>query len=135
MADVQGSNSGTVIGADTFIKGEMTVESIARILGKFEGTIKAKGQVDVADKAVCQADVEAAKVEIDGQVVGNIVAREKAQLNGTAKVEGDMLASKLVVNEGAAFKGHLHVGPDAVKSGAAPKPVQPRPEPKDQDKK
>ena len=40
---------------------------------------------------------------------------EKAQLNGTAKVVGDLTAKKLVVIEGAAFKGMVHVGPDAVK--------------------
>jgi cytoskeletal protein CcmA (bactofilin family) len=141
MADVQSSDSGTVIGADTVIKGEMTVENRARILGRFEGTIQAKGQVEVADKAVCKADVEAATVQVDGLVEGNITAKDKASLNGTAKVVGDLVASKLVVSEGAAFKGHLHVGPDAIKASAsagAPAQQQPAKGPKgpeDQGKK
>ena len=126
MADVQGNSSGTVIGADTVIKGEMTVENRARILGRFEGTIQAKGQVEVADKAICKADVEAATIQVDGLVEGNIRAMDKAHLNGTAKVVGDMVAAKLVVSEGAAFKGHLHVGPDAVKGGGSPRPQQPQ---------
>ena len=125
MADVHSSDSGTVIGADTVIKGEMTVENRARILGRFEGTIQAKGQVEIADKAICKADIEAATVQVDGLIEGNIKALDKAHLNGTAKVVGDLVASKLVVSEGAAFKGHLHVGPDAVKAGAAPRPQQP----------
>ena len=126
MADVQGSDKGTIIGADTVIKGEMTVENRARILGRFEGTIQAKGQVEIADKAVCKADVEAATIQVDGQVEGNMKATDKAHLNGTAQIVGDLVASKLVVSEGAAFKGHLHVGPDAVKTGAAaPRPQQP----------
>jgi cytoskeletal protein CcmA (bactofilin family) len=124
MADAHESGSGTIIGADTVIKGEMTVEKRARILGRFEGTIQAKGQVEVADKAVCKANVEAATVQVDGQVEGNITAKDKAHLNGTAEVVGDLIASKLVVTEGAAFKGHLHVGPDAVKGGGAPRPQQ-----------
>ena len=126
MADVHGNDTGTVIGADTVIKGEMTVENRARILGRFEGTITAKGQVEVADKAVCKANVEAATVQVDGQVEGNITAKDKAHLNGTAKVVGDLIASKLVVSEGAAFKGHLHVGPDAVKGGMEARPQQPQ---------
>ena len=129
MADVQ--SSGTVIGADTVIKGEMTVENRARILGRFEGTIQAKGQVEVADKAVCKADVEAATVQVDGQVEGNIKASDKAHLNGTARVVGDLVASKLVVSEGAAFKGHIHVGPDAMKGGGGQRPQQPPKAPKD----
>ena len=135
MADAQGSGSGsgTVIGADTVIKGEMTVENRARILGRFEGTITAKGQVEVADKAVCKANVEAATIQVDGVVEGNIKATDKASLNGTARVVGDLIASKLVVSEGAAFKGHIHVGPDAVKAGA-PQPQAPKGTP-DQGKK
>ncbi len=138
MADVHSSDSGTVIGADTVIKGEMTVENRARILGRFEGTIQAKGQVEIADKAICKADIEAATVQVDGVIEGNIKALDKAHLNGTAKVVGDLVASKLVVSEGAAFKGHLHVGPDAVKAGATPRPQQPTQPPKgpqDQGKK
>jgi len=128
MADHE---SGTVIGADTSIKGEMTVENRARILGKFEGTIHAKGQVEVADKAVCKATVEAGTVQIDGRVEGDVTAVEKAHLNATAAVVGDMVASRLVVSEGAAFQGHLHVGPDAVKGKSgrpAPAPAAPRKE-------
>ena len=62
----------------------------------------------------------------------HIKALDKAHLNGTAKVVGDLVASKLVVSEGAAFKGHLHVGPDAVKAGAGPRPQQPQQPPKGQ---
>ena len=132
MADVHSSDSGTVIGADTVIKGEMTVENRARILGRFEGTIQAKGQVEIADKAICKADIEAATIQVDGLIEGYIKALDKAHLNGTAKVVGDLVASKLVVSEGAAFKGHLHVGPDAVKAGAGPRPQQPQQPPKGQ---
>ena len=118
---------GTVIGADTVIKGEMTVKNRARILGRFEGTIQAQGQVEVADKAVCKADVQTSTIQVDGTVEGNITAADKAQLNGTAKVVGDLVASKLVVTEGAAFKGQVHVGPDAVKGGGVQRPVQEKP--------
>jgi cytoskeletal protein CcmA (bactofilin family) len=120
-------SAGTVIGADTVIKGEMTVQNRARILGRFEGTIDSKGQVEVADKAVCKADVSASTIAVDGQIEGNITALEKAHLNGTARIVGDLVASKLVVTEGAAFKGHLHVGPDAVKGQGAPAPTPVKP--------
>jgi cytoskeletal protein CcmA (bactofilin family) len=113
-------DGGTVIGADTVIKGEMTAESKARILGRFEGTIKAKGQVDVADKATCQADVEAKVVQIDGGMQGNITALEKVQLNASANMKGDVHATKLVVADGACLDGHFKIGPEAVKKGAMP---------------
>lgn len=123
MAEPQ--DGGTIIGADTVIKGEMTAEHRARILGRFEGTIKAKGQVEVANKAVCQADVEAKVVQVDGGMDGNIQAFERVQLNATAKMKGDVHATKLVVADGACVDGHFKIGPEAVKGGPPPSSTQP----------
>ena len=116
MAETQ--DGWTVIGSDTVIKGEMAVENRARILGRFEGTIKSKGQVEVADKATRKAIVEASIVQIDGAVEGNITATDKVQLNATARMTGDLVAAKLIVTEGAAFTGHITVGPNALKNRA-----------------
>jgi cytoskeletal protein CcmA (bactofilin family) len=118
MAELQ--DGGTIIGADTVIKGEMTAESRAKILGRFEGTIKAKGQIEVADKAACQADVQAKVVQIDGGMNGNILASEKVQLNASAQMKGDVTAPKLVVADGACVDGHFKIGPDAAKKGPLP---------------
>src|SRR5262245_19533317 len=118
MADT--TSQGTVIGADTHIKGDMTFESTARLLGTFEGRISSKGELQVASGATCRAAVEASKVMIDGELEGNLTARERVELTAKAKVKGDLIASRLVVAEGAAFVGHLTVGPDAAKSMGAP---------------
>ncbi len=68
----------TVIGPDTQIKGDMVFESTARILGKFEGSISSKGELQIANGASCKAAVEASKVLVDGDVEGNLIARERA---------------------------------------------------------
>ncbi|MFH2000314.1 MAG: polymer-forming cytoskeletal protein [Planctomycetota bacterium] len=111
---------GTVIGHDTVIKGEMTVESQARILGRFEGMIVSKGKIEIADKAQCMADVEAGIVLIDGNMQGNITVSDKLQLNATANMKGDVQAAKLMVADGARLDGHFRVGIDAVRKGDAP---------------
>lgn len=114
MADEQ---QVTIIGPDTQIKGEMSFERSCRILGKFEGTITAKGQLHVAEGASCKAQVEAANIVVDGDIEGNVTANEKIQLNAKAKVNGDVVAAKLAVAEGASFSGHVSVGPNAIKGG------------------
>lgn len=118
MADQPQGSGTTVIGADTSIKGEMTVENKADIYGKFEGTITAKGHIHIADKSQCRATIDAATLLIDGAIEGNLSAGDKAQLSASAKVTGDLVASKLIVAEGAAFEGHVSVGPNAMKGGA-----------------
>lgn len=110
----------TVIGPDTHIKGDMTFDSTARILGTFEGRIAAKGELQIADSATCKAAVEAAKVLVDGNVDGNVTAREKVELTAKAKMKGDLVAAKLVVAEGASFVGHCTVGPEAAKAAGKP---------------
>jgi hypothetical protein len=64
-----------------------------------------------------QADVEAGSIIIEGDVRGNLTATDRIELKQSARYEGDLSASKLVVDEGAVFSGHVTVGPDAVKGG------------------
>lgn len=126
----------TVIGPDTKIKGEMSFERTARVLGQFEGRVTTAGELQIGGSARCKAALEAGTVIVDGLVEGDILARERVQLNGSAKVIGDIVAEKLIVSEGASFSGHCRVGPEAVASASAPKakpaamPVMPTPEPK-----
>ncbi len=122
----EAKNGGTVIGADTVIKGEMQADNHATILGRFEGTITSKGQVTIADKAVCRADVNAKVVQVDGGLDGNINQAEKVQLNATAKMNGDISAVKLHIAEGASVDGHFRIGAnlDSAKGGKASATVE-----------
>ncbi len=106
----------TVIGPDTHIKGEMVFEHAACLLGRFEGRITSKGELMIGETAACKASVDAARIIVDGGVEGDIVARERLELNPGAIVNGDIVAAKLVVAEGASFIGHCRVGEAAVKA-------------------
>ncbi len=119
----ENTNQTTVIGVDTHIKGEMSFDNNARILGSFEGQINAKGELQVAEGAKCKATVEADAVLVDGVVEGDVTARDRVQLNPKARVSGDLVATKLVVADGAAFTGHCRVGPDATKNVGQKAPV------------
>jgi cytoskeletal protein CcmA (bactofilin family) len=122
MAD--STNHTTVIGPDTHIKGDMTFDGTAKILGSFEGTIAAKGELQIAESAKCKAAVEAGKVLVDGSVEGNLTARDRVELTAKARVKGDLVTTRLVVAEGASFVGHCTVGPDVGK-GSRPQDAYP----------
>ncbi len=110
----------TVIGADTHIKGELSFERTAQIFGRLEGKVTSAGELQIGASAHCTAAIEVGTVIVDGQVDGDILARERVQLNGTARVNGDVVAEKLIVAEGASFSGHCQVGPEAVANAQAP---------------
>ncbi|MEM1446399.1 MAG: polymer-forming cytoskeletal protein [Planctomycetota bacterium] len=118
MAD--GTGETTVVGADSHFKGELMFEKTAKIIGKFDGKITGKGELQVVNNATCQADVEAATANIDGTIEGNVTANDTVRLNANGVVKGDITAAKMVMAEGASFYGMCAVGPDAKKGGGAP---------------
>ena len=106
----------TVIGPDTYIKGEMTFDSGAVILGRFDGSIHAKGEIEIGESAKCSATLRGQRIIIDGTLTGDAIAAEQVRLNARARVQGDLTAATLVVAEGASYHGMCSVGPDAVKN-------------------
>jgi cytoskeletal protein CcmA (bactofilin family) len=115
----------TIIGPDTHIKGEMVFESSACILGQFEGRITSKGTLEIGESSTCKASVDAARVIVEGTVEGDIIARDRLDLNAGAAVHGDITANKLVVAEGATFIGHCRVGEAAAKAEPTVKTMKP----------
>jgi cytoskeletal protein CcmA (bactofilin family) len=116
MAQDSSSVMNTIIGTGARFKGELALDGPATILGGFEGSISSKGQVHIGEQANCNATVDAATIVVDGNVKGDLIARERLQLNGNAKIDGNIAAATLIVAEGAAFIGHVAVGPEAVVS-------------------
>jgi len=106
----------TVIGADAVFKGELSFEKGVRVDGRVEGKISTKGHLAVSQGGTLQADVQAGNIIIEGEVKGNLNAGDRVELRKSARLKGDIIASKLLVAEGAAFTGHCNVGPDAGKT-------------------
>jgi cytoskeletal protein CcmA (bactofilin family) len=106
----------TVIGPDASFKGELSFEKGLRLQGKFEGKITTPGRLHIAREARMAADVESGAIIVEGEVKGNLIAADRIELKQTARYEGDLSATKLTVDEGAIFSGHVVVGPDAVKN-------------------
>jgi cytoskeletal protein CcmA (bactofilin family) len=103
----------TTIGPDAVIRGEFTFQSSARILGQVEGKIVTGGQLHVGEHSVCKASVDASVIIVDGTIEGDVLARERLELSGTAIINGDITTAKLIVAEGASFTGHCTVSQEA----------------------
>ena len=126
MEKVMADSTTTVIGPDTTIKGELTFNSKAKLLGTVEGQITAKGDFEVAEGAHCRASIDAKKVMIDGFVEGNVTASDRVELNAKAQLKGDLVASKLIVAEGASFVGHCRIG--AASTNGQTRAIEAKPE-------
>jgi cytoskeletal protein CcmA (bactofilin family) len=114
----------TIIGPDAKFKGELNFEKGVKIMGGFEGRISTAGVLVVAPEGVIQADVEAGTVTVEGEISGNVSAKDLVELKNTAKLHGDLQCERLIVTDGARFVGHCNVGNGATsQSGAGAKPA------------
>lgn len=121
MSDMTGEFA-TILGQDAKFKGEIMFEKGLRILGQFEGQIRAKGTLHIAEGAKVAAQIEAANVKVDGEVKGNVLCTEKLHLTSSAKIDGDLRATRLEMSDGAQFIGHVAVGAAAVEAASRREP-------------
>ena len=78
-------------------------------------TIGAKGRVS--------AQVLARLISIEGEVDGNLVAEELIMLKKSARVRGDLVAPRVVIEDGARFKGTIDMEPAKPSQAAGPRPA------------
>ena len=97
----------TVIGSSIVIDGEISGDEDLVILGTVKGRIGLKESLFVESSGVIEADIETANVEVSGQVTGNISASEKVELKADCKVTGDIRAPRILIADGAIFKGNV----------------------------
>lgn len=108
----------TVIGADAKFKGDLSFDKGVKVLGSFEGRINTQGDLVVASGGTLQADVEAGNIIVEGELNGNIAAKDMVELKQSARLQGDLRCERLIVTEGARFVGHCNVGGGEETEGA-----------------
>ncbi len=94
-------------------EGKLTFRDTVRIDGKFRGEITSENTLVIGDTGEIEATVRSNNVVVSGTVVGNIFAAQKLTLHKSARVEGDVEAATVVMEEGAHMNGRI-----AMKGGA-----------------
>lgn len=98
----------TVFGQETEFDGVLEFTDNLVITGKFHGTIKATGGLEIDKTAVCDVDkISANSVIISGQVKGNVEAHNHIELCSGSKVKGDLTAAKLRIADNVEFEGQV----------------------------
>ena len=97
----------TIIGSSIVIDGEISGEEDLTIEGTVKGRVLLKENLFVEPSGSVEADIETRNVAISGEVVGDIVVSEKAEISAGGRVVGDIKAPRIVVSDGAIFKGNI----------------------------
>ncbi len=105
----------TILAEDIDFQGIMNFEKPLMIKGKFNGEIKADGDLIIGENAVVVAKIEADKITVKGTIKGNIYASTAVELYSTAKVKGDILTPNLEIEKGCIFNGKCKMNPNIKK--------------------
>ena len=96
------------IGQSIEIRGELTGNEDLTIEGKIDGKVSLKGHnLTVGANGRIKGEVRAKAVAIVGEMNGNIVADDKVELAATGSMMGDIRAPRVVLADGARFKGSI----------------------------
>jgi cytoskeletal protein CcmA (bactofilin family) len=107
------------IGKSVVIKGELNGSEDLTIEGHVEGTIQLKDNVlTIGPNGRIKAQVFAKSVIVLGEVTGNVTASDKVDIRDNGSVDGDIVAPRVAIAEGAHFRGSV----DMQRKGA---PAQP----------
>jgi cytoskeletal protein CcmA (bactofilin family) len=104
------------------IEGKYTFSGTVMLNGKLTGEIWSDDTLIVGEKGVVHASVRAGIVLVSGEIRGNVVATERVELRGVAKVYGDVEAPVVVVEEGVLFEGHCRMTKGRATEGPATAP-------------
>ncbi|MBI4657186.1 MAG: polymer-forming cytoskeletal protein [Elusimicrobia bacterium] len=100
------SNIDTVLGCESYFQGTLTAKGSLRIDGRVDGAIVDAKAVAVGKTGKMKGDISAEVVIVSGEVKGNITAIEHIEVLSESRVEGDLKASKITLEEGAVFNGN-----------------------------
>jgi cytoskeletal protein CcmA (bactofilin family) len=133
----ESSRGVAVLGKSVMVKGQIHSREDLTIDGEVEGTVElSEHRLTVGPNGRVQATIKAREIVVLGAVHGNVEATDKIDIRKDAKLIGDIKTARIVIEDGAYFKGSIDiVRADVAKAEKrppqpAPPPVQsPRPQP------
>lgn len=114
------------IGKAVKIAGQIYSREDLYVDGDVEGTIELmEHKLTVGPNGKVHAGVKAREVVALGVIQGNVEASERIEIRKDAKLVGDIKTARIIIEDGAYFKGSI----DIVKPEPKVAPSQPRPQP------
>jgi len=122
------SGRAAVIGPGIHITGDIGGDENLLIEGRVDGKIHLDAhQVDVGQGGRVNADIRAKVIKISGEVRGDLTGVEKVIISRSGKVHGNIVTPRMVLEDGAIFKGSIDMDPDEPVAPGVGKPAIKKP--------
>jgi len=123
------SGGSATIGKAVRVVGQIYSKEDLFVDGDLEGTVEAlEHKLTIGPNGTVHASVKAREVVALGTIQGNVEATDKIEIRKDAKLVGDIKTARIIIEDGAYFKGSIDiVKPEPARP--APRPQQPPPPP------
>ncbi len=116
MKPTEGS---TVIGKSVVVRGELSGNEDLYMDGDLEGTITlTDSRLTIGPNARVVADLNVRDLVVFGNLTGNVKASGRIELRQSAIVSGDIISSRLSIEESAVIQGKVEITAAAPSSPA-----------------
>jgi cytoskeletal protein CcmA (bactofilin family) len=106
------ANENTVLGPTLEIEGEIEGNEDLVIQGSVNGKIKSKKSLTVDQSGNVTAQIETQSLAVSGKLTGNVQASDRVEIRKEGRMVGDIKAPRVVIADGAKFKGNIEMGVD-----------------------
>jgi len=101
------------IGKSVIIRGELSGSEDLYLDGEVEGSIELhEHSLTIGPSGRVRANVQARDVTVHGKVDGNVSGTERVELKRSAVLSGDISTQRIVIEDGAYFKGAIDIKKD-----------------------
>jgi cytoskeletal protein CcmA (bactofilin family) len=98
------------IGKSVVIRGELTGNEDLYLDGEIEGNINLRDhKLVIGPNGKIKAVITARDVVVHGRVEGNLIASERVELKRCCSLTGDVTTQRIVIEDGAFFKGAIDI--------------------------
>jgi cytoskeletal protein CcmA (bactofilin family) len=112
----------SIIGPGMTVVGDLETQGTVRIEGRVEGTVRAGKAVVVGKDGSVEGTVLTQDAVISGSIVGSIVAESRLEVQASARIEGEVRALRMQLEDGAELNGQLAVGAPAFEAAPDAEP-------------
>jgi len=122
-------NTGNSIGKSVKVVGQIYSKEDLYVDGTVEGTLEgSEHKLTIGPHGTIQASIKAREVLVLGTIQGNVEAYERLEIRKDAKLLGDIRTARIVIEDGAYFKGSIDIiKPEPVKASAKTPATAPAP--------
>ncbi|MDE0191719.1 MAG: polymer-forming cytoskeletal protein [Gammaproteobacteria bacterium] len=109
----------STIGRTVAIEGALTAQEDILLEGRFNGEILLmENALVVGQTGDIRADIKAKNVTIHGKANGDIKATDQVEISASGTMRGDILSPKVILHDGAKFKGRIDMEPEGIEKAA-----------------